>query len=433
MSPRPSLDLRQPIQSLTTFLTHPAYFWHVAALLLLGDAVLTQLIIRFVPYTEIDFSTYVEQVAIYDKGERDYVLLTGSTGPVVYPAGHVYIHSFLSQISHAGQDQFLLQQIYGALYLLTQFLAMAVYRTAGGVPNWVLLLLAASKRLHSIYVLRLFNDCWNVLGMMGSILAFARGHYTVGSALFSLALLVKMNALLYLPAILLLLYQSLGVVGTLLQLCTLILPIQLLPALPFLLFSPYSYLTSAFDLGRIFLYKWTVNWRFVPEATFLSSQFARLLMTAHLGMLGVFLIEKWSKKDGGVMGLVERGLRRPFKPAQLVRPSSDYIVTLLFTTNLIGIVYARSLHYQFYSWYALQIPFLLWRTPFPVPLKLSIWAGIEYAWNVYPSTVPSSIILVAGNALILLGVFFGTSNGKEQMQPRIARDSAPAGADTKVD
>lgn len=49
MSVRPPLDLRQPVQAAIAFLTHPAYFWQVGLLVLLGDALLTQLIIRFVP------------------------------------------------------------------------------------------------------------------------------------------------------------------------------------------------------------------------------------------------------------------------------------------------------------------------------------------------------------------------------------------------
>ncbi|KZT57146.1 glycosyltransferase family 58 protein [Calocera cornea HHB12733] len=429
MSARPPLNLGQPVQALTTFLTHPAYFWHVAALVLAGDAVLTQLIIWFVPYTEIDFSTYMEQVAVYDKGERDYALLTGSTGPVVYPAGHIYIHSLLSYLTSGGEDRFLLQEIYAALYFACQLLAVLIYRTAGGVPNYVLLLLAGSKRLHSIYVLRLFNDCWTTLGMMASVLAFAKRDYTIGSALFSMALLVKMNAILYFPAILLLLFQSMGIVDTLLQCLTLILPIQLLPALPFLLYNPISYLSSAFDLSRAFLYKWTVNWRFVDEETFLSGRFSQLLLTAHAGMLGVFLLEKWTKKDGGLGELLGRGLKKWTKGTQVVKPTADYIVTVMFTTNLIGVAYARSLHYQFYAWYALQIPFLLWRTPYPVPIKLAIWAGIEYAWNVYPSTMLSSAVLLVGHTLLLGGVFFGDANGKAELKPPSAKNAqvkAPA-------
>jgi len=37
---------------------------------------------------------------------------------------------------------------------------------------------------------------------------------------------------------------------------------------------------------------------------------------------------------------------------------------ILFTSNVLGIVFARSLHYQFYAWYAHQIVFLLWQSPF---------------------------------------------------------------------
>lgn len=36
---------------------------------------------------------------------------------------------------------------------------------------------------------------------------------------------------------------------------------------------------------------------------------------------------------------------------------------------------------------------------------------IEYAWNVYPSTDLSSAALLAGNSLLLIGVWFGYPNG----------------------
>lgn len=45
------------------------------------------------------------------------------------------------------------------------------------------------------------------------------------------------------------------------------------------------------------------------------------------------------------------------------------VVTVLYTSNLIGILFARSLHYQFYSWYAMQLPFLAWRTKYPVVVR----------------------------------------------------------------
>jgi alpha-1,3-mannosyltransferase len=116
------------------------------------------------------------------------------------------------------------------------------------------------------------------------------------------------------------------------------------------------------------------------------------------------------------------------------------IVTILFTSNFVGIVFARSLHYQFYSWYAQQLPLLLWRTRYPVPIKcviktadyevsdllrrLLLLLGIEYSWNVFPSTNLSSYILNTSHALILAGLWFGYPIGlqkrkvafKEQIQ-----------------
>ena len=33
---------------------------------------------------------------------------------------------------------------------------------------------------------------------------------------------------------------------------------------PFLIDNPVGYMMGAFNLGRQFLFKWTVNWRFLP-------------------------------------------------------------------------------------------------------------------------------------------------------------------------
>jgi len=37
--------------------------------------------------TEIDWKAYMQQIAQYRSGERDYTLMKGDTGPLVYPAG----------------------------------------------------------------------------------------------------------------------------------------------------------------------------------------------------------------------------------------------------------------------------------------------------------------------------------------------------------
>ena len=80
------------------------------------------------------------------------------------------------------------QQVYGALYLATFALSAAIYKRAGGVPNWILLLLPLSKRLHSIYVLRLFNDCWAVSAAQAAVLAFANSWDALGILLLGYVL-----------------------------------------------------------------------------------------------------------------------------------------------------------------------------------------------------------------------------------------------------
>jgi len=220
-----------------------------------------------------------------------------------------------------------------------------------------------------------------------------------------------MSILLYLPGLLVVFFKSRGLLASLRHVTTIALS-QVLIALPFLLQHWRSYLRYAFDLSRVFLYKWTVNWRFIDERTFLSPQWAKALLIGHISTLVAFGLARWCKSDGSVWKVLGRGFRRPTLPAGLAPVTADQIATVLFTSNLIGIVFARSLHYQFYSWYAQQLPLLAWRTRYPVVIKLVLIFGIEYAWNVFPSTPLSSGVLLAGNILLMMGIWFGFAEGK---------------------
>lgn len=71
--------------------------WILALLLI--ESFLSCLIIRFVPYTEIDWKAYMQEVAGFLDGERNYYNLKGDTGPLVYPAGFVYIFSGLRYLT----------------------------------------------------------------------------------------------------------------------------------------------------------------------------------------------------------------------------------------------------------------------------------------------------------------------------------------------
>jgi len=414
MPPRPASAWRRPWLSAyalaLSLLTDPRYFYALAALVILGDAVLTQLIIRFVPYTEIDWETYIYQLELYLKGERDYSLISGPTGPIVYPAGHVHIHHALFNLTDSGINLRIAQQIYAVLYIALLTSTCGIYGRAGGVPNWIVLLLPLSKRLHSIFVLRLFNDCWMSVFAHAAVLAYANAFDLLGTVLLGCALSVKMSALLYLPGLLVLLFKKHGLVGTLAHLAVLV-STQVAAGLPFLLHNPSSYLKYSYEFSREFLYKWTVNWRFVSEETFLSQWWARGLLAGHIAALVVFGLCKWCKREGGAWAVISRGLRTPWRRPEGCHVTSDFTTTVLFTSNLTGILFARSLHYQFYSWYALQLPFLAWRTKYPLAVKLVLLLAIEYAWNVFPSTPISSAVLCIANAVLVTGVWFGFPEG----------------------
>jgi alpha-1,3-mannosyltransferase len=68
-----------------------------------------------------------------------------------------------------------------------------------------------SKRLHSVYLLRLFNDCFAVGALWVAIYAYQKRVWTIGSVAYSWALGVKMSVLLVLPAIGVILVQAVGV------------------------------------------------------------------------------------------------------------------------------------------------------------------------------------------------------------------------------
>jgi alpha-1,3-mannosyltransferase len=71
----------------------------------------------------------MEQVTQYISGERDYTLIKGGTGPLVYPAAHVYIYTALYYLTNGGNILYG-QIIFTGLYLGTLALVMACYRLA---------------------------------------------------------------------------------------------------------------------------------------------------------------------------------------------------------------------------------------------------------------------------------------------------------------
>lgn len=72
----------------------------------------------------------MQQISQYLDGERDYTLIKGGTGPLVYPAAHVYIYSILYKLTDGGKNILLAQAIFAWLYLGILSVVMACYRKA---------------------------------------------------------------------------------------------------------------------------------------------------------------------------------------------------------------------------------------------------------------------------------------------------------------
>ncbi|RYP13276.1 hypothetical protein DL765_006950 [Monosporascus sp. GIB2] len=290
--------------------------------------------------TEIDWNAYMEQVSQYVSGERDYTLIKGGTGPLVYPAAHVYIYTGLYYLTNKGKDIFLAQQLFGVLYMATLALVMACYRKA--------------------------KVGYNVKKTFGIVLFLGRGF----TGALKLAMVMAQ--------------------------------IQFLIAYPFLGENAIGYLSRAFELSRQFLFKWTVNWRFVGEDVFLSRPFSITLLVMHVSVLVWFITNKWlrptRKPLSAIIGPVLQ-LESPFSPLEesqvASRVTPEFVMTTILSANAIGLLFARSLHYQFYSYVAWSTPYLLWRSGINPVFQYGLWALQEWAWNVYPSTPVSSSVAVA--------------------------------------
>lgn len=131
-----------------------------------------------------------------------------------------------------------------------------------------------------------------------------------------LALSVKMSALLYLPGLLLILWKRHGIVRTASHMLQ-VLAIQYWLGKVFLDEFPLEYVKQAFDFSRVFLFEWTVNWRFLGEDLFLSQVLSNSLLIGHVGTLLLFAHFKWCREDGGLFAMVKRSLTKPMKGAAL--------------------------------------------------------------------------------------------------------------------
>jgi len=109
---------------------------------------------------------YREQAELFLGGERVYTKIVGQTGPCVYPAVHLYVFAFFHALTDEGRSILKAQIIFMIIYLWQMYEVLQIYRQSILLKEQrslkflvTLGLLCISKRVHSIYVLRCFNDC----------------------------------------------------------------------------------------------------------------------------------------------------------------------------------------------------------------------------------------------------------------------------------
>ncbi|KAG7858726.1 hypothetical protein KL939_002848 [Ogataea angusta] len=109
---------------LWSLFNNPEFSVPIAVLLTVAESLVLKAVIHFVPYTEIDYSTYMQQIGQIEAGELDYAKISGDTGPIVYPGGHVYIYSWMKWFTSGMDNVYVGQQIFRYLYLATFVLTL---------------------------------------------------------------------------------------------------------------------------------------------------------------------------------------------------------------------------------------------------------------------------------------------------------------------
>ncbi|KPI88566.1 dolichyl-P-Man:GDP-Man5GlcNAc2-PP-dolichyl alpha-1 3-mannosyltransferase putative (ALG3) [Leptomonas seymouri] len=431
------------------------------AAVLAAEAVLIAGIINYVPYTEIDWKAYMEEVSGFLYGQLDYRKLSGNTGPLIYPGGFLWVYSILYYITSLGEDIQFAQWIFAGVYLTTLALMLRFYTNAG--LSWrVMLPLFFSKRIRSLYVLRLFNDCWAMLFLMVAVSLIAGGparnggrvrHWVLGCFFISFAVSIKMSVLLFVPGMLYVMLRTLPFFKLVGCLCVCV-AWQVLAALPFLLHDSGAYISRGFELSSTFQQRWSVNYQFLDSELFVSPKFSIALLIATVAAWALVWRTRWANRTF-LTSAEAKALRPVFRdvPQNTLAATIDddeemekaeerrayvAVVLTLFESNLIGVAFARPLHHQFYTWFFFTVPFLLSYTSYPRLLSLLAFVLIRQGFEQYPPTPQTSMLLQGGFVLALTGViFFGRDtlssptkkspkDRKSELKPLTKTDSAAA-------
>jgi alpha-1,3-mannosyltransferase len=109
---------------LARHLDHPAHSMFV-------PTNLPHVVLVLVLVMHVDWSTYMQQVQVFLSGDLDYTNIKGDTGPIPYPAGHLYLYSALRYLTD--QDIRSAQYIFLAFYVAMIAILLAIYNRSKAV------------------------------------------------------------------------------------------------------------------------------------------------------------------------------------------------------------------------------------------------------------------------------------------------------------
>ena len=372
-------------------------WWRWLAAVVVAEAVLDAVFIATGPFHAIDFKAYLDQTATILGGTLDYARVHGRTGPLVYPAGHVWLFAAIDVLSGHGAHRLLVQLVFlGMQVAAVALLGRTVAHADPAATPWCLLWLT-TLRARNVFVNGLFNDAPQVLLVYAALyLLLVAERPTAALAAYSLAVSVKMSALLYAPAFLLVYWHRFGLARSI----VLGLPaaaIQLALAAPFLATYPRAYLERSFEFGRQFHHFLSHNWKFLPEPVFHDRRFHAALLVVHIAALLLYYRRRgWLRRRhdpttvtavaGAGQGATATaaGPRAASASTPVVWTAAEQLDAFA-VTNLIGVVCSRSLHYSFFVWYIHLLPWVYRRARLPWWAAGIFAAVIEVVWNQWQS------------------------------------------------
>jgi alpha-1,3-mannosyltransferase len=104
------------------------------------------------------------------------------------------------------------------------------------------------------------------------------------------------------------------------------------------------------------------------------------------------------------------------------RVTAVYVMDTMLGSMVIGLLCARSIHYQFYAYIGWATPYLLWRSGLGPVWVFGNWAMQEFAWLAYPSTSLSSCVVVLQLGLAVASVWWGSGKQFAPPMPRRKAD-----------